>query len=182
MRSASTSAGPTDTVTVFTTWKSVAQLCTAAVGLGCSPALSAQELLFTGRWVPDMQAATPGAYAVLTIEAARMSWHDASMTSPGCSRNFALQPEKPGTEYADGRGTRFVAGTAGSLPTYLLKVTASTCGGKEDAIRISFPRAYDRAHMELIQYVQGKPVSARRFHRALAKQPASAQDGAAASR
>jgi hypothetical protein len=180
MKSASTSAGPTNAM--FSAWKSVAQLCTAAVAFGCSPALSAQELLFTGRWVPDIQAAAPGAYAVLTIEAARMSWHDASMTSPGCSRDFALQPEKPGTEYADGRGTRFVAGTAGSLPTYLLKVTASTCGGKEDAIRISFPRAYDRAHMELIQYVQGKPVSARRFHRALAKPPASAQDGAAASR
>jgi len=162
--------------------KAAARLCAVVAGLGCSPALLAQDLLFTGRWVPDDQAAAPGAYAVLAIEAARMSWHGAKTAPPGCGRDFTLQAEKPGTEYADGRGTRFVAGTAGSLPTYLLKVTASTCGGKEDAIRISFPRAYDRAHMELVQYVQGKPVSARRFHRALAKSPGTAQDGAAASR
>jgi hypothetical protein len=152
--------------------KAAARLCAVVMGLGCSPSLPAQDLLFTGRWLPDEQAAAPGAYAVLTIEAARMAWHGTggiTAAPPACSRDFTLQAEKPGTEYADGRGTRFVAGTAGSLPTYLLKVTASTCGGKEDAIRISFPRAYDRAHMELIQYVQGKPVSARRFHRALAK-------------
>jgi len=149
--------------------KTAARLCAVAMALGCGPALLAQDLLFTGRWLPDDAAADPRAYAVLSIEAARMSWHGAKTAPPGCGRAFVLQAEKPGTEYADGRGIKFVAGTAGSLPTYLLKVTASTCGGKEDAIRISFPRAYDRAHMELIQYVQGKPVSSRRFHRKLAK-------------
>jgi hypothetical protein len=76
-----------------------------------------------------------------------------------------LKQERPGTVYVDGRGTRFVAGTKGSIPTYLLQLRTSTCGGAGEDVRIRYPLVYDTRHIEIIDYVNGKPVGARRFRR-----------------
>jgi hypothetical protein len=135
------------------------------VGLACGPAALAQPLPFTGHWLPDDHLETQASHAVLTIKSASMSWSGPKRSPPACVREFVLIKENPGTVYADGRGTQFVAGVTGSLPTYLLKVSASTCDSVADAVRISFPLVYDRRHMEFIEYVNGKPVAARRFHR-----------------
>jgi hypothetical protein len=67
--------------------------------------------------------------------------------------------------YADGRGTRFMAGMKGSLPTWLLQLRGSTCGRAGEESRIRYPLVYDTRHIEVIGYVGGKPVSARRFRR-----------------
>lgn len=134
-------------------------------GLACAPAVFAQATHFDGHWLPDDPVPAQASYAGLRIKADRIAWQAPGKSAPACVQRFVLRPEKPGTQYVNGRGTRFIAGVAGSLPTYLLALNPSTCGSGADTARISFPLVYDRDHIELIEYVGGKPVSARRFHR-----------------
>lgn len=141
-----------------------ARLLAGVLGLGCAPALLAQPLPFVGQWLRDAPPRPQVVYPVLTIDASSIAWIGANKT-PTCVQRFLLENEKPGTVYADGRGARFVAGAKGSLPTYLLQISASTCSGVEDEVRISFPVVYDRDRIEFIEYVKGRPVSALRFHR-----------------
>jgi hypothetical protein len=137
----------------------------AVLGLGCAAPILAQPLPFAGRWLPDDRAAAPGSYALLTIEGETISWRGPDSSTPGCVQQFALKKEKPGAVYVDGRGKKFLAGVPGSIPTYLLTLRASTCGGLAEEVRISFPLVYDTRHIELIEYVGGKPVTSRRFRR-----------------
>jgi hypothetical protein len=132
--------------------------------LASTPAAFAQATRFDGHWLPDDPHPAGATCTGLSIEAGRITWH-AAASAPACVQRFVLRPEKPGTQYANGRGTRFIAGVAGSLPTYLLGLAPSDCGSRADAARISFPLVYDNKHIELIEYVAGKPVAARRFHR-----------------
>jgi hypothetical protein len=136
--------------------------------LACAPALAAQPptaARFEGRWLPDVAPDAQATVAGFAIKGAKIAWTGARKPAPKCVQPFVLKPEVPGTQYTDGRGTRFIAGVAGSLPTYLLALNPSTCGSGADTARISFPLVYDRDHIELIEYAGGKPVSARRFHR-----------------
>lgn len=134
-------------------------------GLGCAQSALAQPLPFAGRWLPDDDSATPAARAILAIKGTTMTWRGPDKSAPVCVQEFVLKDEKPGTVYTDGRGTRFVAGVPGSIPTYLLKLSASTCGGVAEDVRIRYPLIYDVNHIEFIEYVSGKPVSSRRFRR-----------------
>lgn len=134
-------------------------------GLACAPAVLAQSLPFAGKWLLDEDPKTPAAYMVLRIEDGRLRWTGPARATPECVQEFVLKEEKPGTVYVDGRGTRFVAGLKGSIPTYLLQLRASTCGRAGETTRIRYPLVYDIQHIEVIGYVGGKPVSARRFHR-----------------
>jgi len=95
----------------------------------------------------------------------KMRWSGPGKTTPVCEQAFVLTQEKPGTVYVDGRGTKFLAGVKGSIPTYLLQLRSSTCGRAGEDTRIRYPLVYDTQHIEVIAYVNGKPVSARRFHR-----------------
>jgi hypothetical protein len=140
--------------------------CLIALGLVCAPALLAQPLPFAKRWLLDGAAAAPAAYTILTIDDARIGWSAPGASPPPCSQAFALRQERPGTVYLDGRGRKFVAGVQGSIPTYLLAIVGGDCRGIEDQLRISYPLVYDTDHIEVIEYVKGKPVSSRRFHRA----------------
>lgn len=133
------------------------------LGLGCAAPVLAEPLPYVGRWLPDEDPGPPAARTVLTIKDARMTWREPD--APACVRDFALQKERPGTVYRDGRGTKFVAGAPGSIPTYLLKLGPGTCGSPGDYVRISFPLVYDIGHIELIDYVAGKPVAVRRYRR-----------------
>jgi hypothetical protein len=135
------------------------------LGLGASPSLFAQSLPFTGRWLLDDGPAAQAPYTSLTIKGERLSWSGPDKSAPGCVQEFVLKPEKPGSVYLDGRGTKFVAGAKGSLPTYLLQLRSSTCGRVGEGVRISYPLVYDTRHIEVIEYVNGKPVSVRRFRR-----------------
>ena len=135
------------------------------LGLGAAPSLFAQSLPFAGRWLADDLPAEQAPYTSLTIEGARLSWSGPDRSAPGCVQEFVPKQEKPGSVYLDGRGTRFVAGAKGSLPTYLLQLRSSTCGRAGEDVRISYPLVYDTRHIEVIEYVNGKPVSARRFRR-----------------
>jgi hypothetical protein len=137
-----------------------ARLLAILVGLGCTPALHAAPLPFAGRWLPDDDE------AVLTIKDASLSWRGPDKSAPACTREFVLKTEKPGTVYRDGRGTRFVAGAKGSLPTYLLQLGAGNCDSPADEMRISYYLVYDVKHIEVIEYAKGKPVNSRRFHKA----------------
>jgi len=143
-----------------------AHLLALAVGLGCAPAVLAQDMPFAGRWLLDDQPgmAAP-AYSILTIKAGKMSWSGPARSAPKCVQQFVLQKERPGTMYANGRGTKFVAGVQGSLPTYLLTLGANDCAGGADAVRIIYPMVYGSGQIEVIEYVNGKAVSARRLHR-----------------
>jgi hypothetical protein len=141
-----------------------AQLFAIVVGLGCAPSLLAQALPFTGRWLLDDRPEAQ-TYTALTIKGTRMSWSGPNKSTPPCVQEFELKNEKPGTVYTDVHGTKFVAGSLGSLPTYLLTVSASTCGGIGEQVRIRYPLVYDVRHIEFIEYANGKPVSSRRFHR-----------------
>jgi hypothetical protein len=76
-----------------------------------------------------------------------------------------VKTETPGTVYVDGRGTKFLAGVKGSIPTYLLQLRTSTCGRVGEDVRIRYPVVYDTGHIEVIEYVNGKPLGSRRFHR-----------------
>lgn len=143
-----------------------------ALGLGWAAAASAAfaaetaGLPFAGRWLRDAQPGAQPRYPVLVVDAGRMTWRGADKSVPDCVQPFVLHPEKPGTVYTDGRGRKFVAGAKGSFPTYLLDVGASSCGGAGAQARISYPLPYDAQNIEFIDYVGGKPVGVRRFHRA----------------
>jgi hypothetical protein len=141
-------------------------------GLVCAPSAMAQSVPFAGRWLLDAPADAQAAYTRLTVKGERMTWSGADKSAPGCVQEFALKQERPGTVYVDGRGTRFVAGMKGSIPTYLLQLRTSTCGGVGQDVRIRYPLVYDTTHIEVIDYVNGKPVGSRRFRRQGARQMA----------
>jgi hypothetical protein len=143
-----------------------ARLLAILFGLGCTPALHAAPLPFAGRWLPDDSQAAEAPATILTIKDASLSWRGPDKSAPACTREFVLRTEKPGTVYRDGRGTRFVAGAKGSLPTYLLQLGAGNCDSPADEMRISYYLVYDIKHIEVIEYAKGKPVSSRRFHKA----------------
>jgi len=139
---------------------------TLFVGLACAPAVMAQALPFTGQWVlDDDPGAAQAAYTRLRIEDGSMTWMGADKVAPACVQAFVVKAERPGTLYVDGRGTRFLAGVKGSIPTWLLQLRSSTCGRAGEDTRIRYPLIYDTQHIEVIGYVNGKPVSSRRFHR-----------------
>lgn len=132
----------------------------ALLTLFCAFSVHAEPLPHIGHWVPDEQAGT-----LLTIKENSLSWRGADKSAPACVEQYVLKPERPGSVYTNGRGTKFVAGVNGSLPTYLLKLGASTCEGIREEVRVSFHMVYDINHIEVIEYAGGKAVSARRFHR-----------------
>jgi hypothetical protein len=142
-----------------------AQLLAGALCLGYAPCVLAQTVPFSGRWLADDRPQAQAAYTALTIKDGRMSWSAPGGSAPGCVQQFLPKKENPGTVYADGHGTRFVAGVPGSLPTYLLTISASSCGRIGEDVRISFPFVYDTNRIEVIEYVNRKPVGSRRFRR-----------------
>lgn len=142
-----------------------ARLLAMVLGLGCAQSVLAESLPFVGRWLPDEPAQAQAASPILIIKDASLSWRGPNKSAPACIQQFALKKENPGTIYTDGHGTRFVAGVPGSIPTYLLKLSANTCGSPDQEVRIRFPLIYDTNHIELLEYANGKPVSSRRFHR-----------------
>lgn len=133
------------------------------LGLVYGPSSMAEPLTFHGRWLLDENQDAP--YAGLTIKDATISWREPNKSAPACVREFVQKKERPGTVYRDGRGRKFVAGAPGSMPTYLLRLSPGSCGSPGEEVRISFPLVYDINHIEFIEYVAGKPVSARRLHR-----------------
>jgi hypothetical protein len=139
-------------------------LLAGLAGLACSTPVLAQSLPFAGRWLLDERPDAPAAYTRLTVKGESMRWSGPA-ASPSCVQAFVVKQEKPGTVYVDGRGTRFVAGMKGSIPTYLLQLRTSTCGGIGDDVRIRYPLVYDTTHIEVIEYVNGKPVRSRRFRK-----------------
>jgi hypothetical protein len=142
-----------------------ARLLALVLGLGAAPSLLAQSLPFTGRWLLDDRTEAQASYTVLTIKGETMAWSGPDKSAPRCVQEFALKKETPGSVYLDGRGIKFVAGVKGSLPTYLLQLRSSTCGAVGGDVRISYPLVYDTRHIDVIEYVNGKPVSSRRFRR-----------------
>jgi hypothetical protein len=135
-------------------------------GLACAPPVLAQSLPFDGRWLlDDGPAAAQAAYTRLTIGGGSMTWSGPFASAPPCVQEFTVKNEKPGTVYVDGRGTRFLAGVKGSIPTWLLQLRSSSCGRIGEETRIRYPLVYDTRHIEVIGYVNGKPVSSRRFRR-----------------
>jgi hypothetical protein len=145
--------------------KSVLALLAGLAGLAATPPALAQSLPFAGHWLQDDGLGPEMAYTRLEIDGERMTWSGPDKATPVCVQAFALKPERPGTVYVDGGGTRFLAGVKGSLPTYLLQLRSSTCGRAGEDTRIRYPLVYDTRHIEVIGYVNGKPVSSRRFHR-----------------
>lgn len=144
----------------------LSRLLAIVLGLGAAPPLLAQQALpFAGRWLLDDRAGADAAYTVLNIKGERMSWSGPDKSAPRCVQEFALKKETPGSEYLDGRGIKFIAGVKGSLPTYLLQLRSSTCGRAGEEVRISYPLVYDTRHIEVIEYVNGKPAGSRRFRR-----------------
>jgi hypothetical protein len=133
------------------------------VSLGCSAPVLAEPVPFAGRWLADDHTASP--YTTLTVKGDTIAWHGPDKSVPKCVRQFAVQQERPGTVYMNARGTKFVAGAKGSIPTYLLQLDGGTCGSASSAVRINYPLIYDTQHIELIEYAAGKPVGAQRFHR-----------------
>ena len=142
-----------------------ARLLAIVLGLGCAQPVLAESLPFVGRWLPDDPPQAQAAGAILVIKDASLSWSGPNKSAPACIQQFALKKENPGTVYIDGHGTKFVAGVPGSIPTYLLKLSANTCGSPDQEVRIRFPLIYDTNHIEFLEYANGKPVSSRRFHR-----------------
>ena len=140
-------------------------LLVAVLGLGLAPAVLAQSLPFTGRWLLDDGSAASAPYTSLTVKGGSMTWSGPGKPAPKCVQEFVLKTEKPGTVYVDGRGTKFLAGVKGSIPTYLLQLRTSTCGRAGEDVRIRYPLVYDTRHIEVIEYVGGKPVSSWRFRR-----------------
>jgi hypothetical protein len=135
------------------------------VGLMSASSVLAQSLPFAGQWLLDEGPGPRAAYTRLAVEDGRMRWSGPDKATPPCVQEFVLKPERPGTVYADGRGTRFLAGVKGSIPTWLLQLRSSSCGRAGEDTRIRYPLVYDTRHIEVIGYVNGKPVSSRRFHR-----------------
>jgi len=142
-----------------------AQLLALLLGLGALSSLHAESLPFAGRWHADDGPEPQAGYTTLVIRGDTMSWHAKDKSLPRCDRQFTLKKERPGTVYTNARGTKFIAGAPGSIPTYLLQMSPGTCGSPGDQVRINYPLIYDTRHIELIEYATGKPVSARRFHR-----------------
>lgn len=142
-----------------------ARLLAIVLGLGWAPSLLAQTFPFNGRWLLDNPSADPAGYTTLTVKGTTLTWSGPAKSAPKCIQQFEPKSEKPGTVYVDGRGTKFVAGFPGSIPTYLLKISDSTCGNAGEDLRIRYPLIYDVTHIEIIDYVNGKPVTSRRFHR-----------------
>lgn len=137
-------------------------LALAAATLCTWTQAAAQPRPLAGRWVPD----DPDAQAtLLVIQDMTLSWRAGGRARPACLRPFALLAERPGTIYVDGRGTKFVAGAPGSIPTYLLRLEPGACGVAGDVVRISFPLIYDVNHIELIEYAGGRQAAVHRFHR-----------------
>jgi hypothetical protein len=134
-------------------------------GLACAPSALAQSVPFAGHWLLDDGPGARMAYTRLAIDGERMTWSGPDKATPACVQEFLLKPERPGTMYVDGRGTRFLAGVKGSIPTYLVQLRSSTCGRTGEDTRIRYPLVYDTQHIEVIGYVKGKPVSSRRFRR-----------------
>jgi hypothetical protein len=120
---------------------------------------------FSGRWLLDDGPDAQTAYTVLTVKGESLRWSGQDKSAQPCVQEFVVKNEKPGTVYVDGRGTRFLAGVKGSIPTWLLQLRSSTCGGVGEDVRIRYPLVYDTRHIEVIEYLNGKPVSSRRFHR-----------------
>lgn len=141
----------------------LARLLAVVAALGCSAPVLAEPVPFAGRWLADDDAAAP--YTTLTVKGDSLSWHGPDKSVPKCVRQFTLLKEKPGTVYTNARGTKFVAGAKGSIPTYLLQLDGGTCGPVSSVLRINYPLIYDVQHIELIDYAAGKPLGARRFHR-----------------
>jgi hypothetical protein len=149
------------------------RLYALVLGLAITPPLLAQPLPFDGRWLLDAppqsqsqsQSQSPAPYTALRIEGGNLTWRGPARSAPRCVQAFVPRNEPPGSLYLDGRGIKFVAGIKGSLPTYLLQLRSSTCGRAGEDTRISYPLVYDIKHIEVIEYVGGKPVSARRFRR-----------------
>lgn len=142
------------------------RLLALVVSLGCASSVLAQDVPFSGRWLLDEQAgAAAAAYPILTIKGDTLSWSGPNKSAPRCAQQFVLQKERPGTTYANAHGTKFIAGVPGSLPTYLLKLSSNNCDGGADAVRISYPTVYGTRQIEVIEYVNGEPLSARRLHR-----------------
>lgn len=142
-----------------------AHLFAIVLGLGFCTPLLAEPLPFAGRWLADDPPDALSPYTSLVIKGDTIAWHGADKSTPPCVRQFAVQPERPGTVYTNARGTKFVAGAKGSIPTYVLRLDAADCGGVGSTVRIHYPLIYDTRHIELIDYAGGKPVGARRFHR-----------------
>jgi len=135
-------------------------------GLACAPAALAEAPPFLGRWQLDDPVPAQSAYTTLNIKGTKLAWRGKGKSAPACTHQFELKQEAPGTTYRNGRGTQFVAGYPGSLPTFLLAIKGSDCASPVDAVRISYPLVYDVRHIEVIEYVAGKAVSARRLRRA----------------
>lgn len=135
------------------------------LGLGCAAPVLAQSFPLKGRWLLDPSSEEPASHPILTIADGRMTWTGTTRSVPPCVQQFVVKKENPGTVYTDGNGTRFVAGVPGSIPTYLLTLNTSTCGGAGEDVRIRFPLVYDTDHIDIIEYANGKPLSTRRFHR-----------------
>jgi hypothetical protein len=148
-----------------------ARLLAAMLALVCASALPAQPSPYIGRWLPDAPPAVQASRTSLTIKAESLSWRGPDKSTRACTRAFVLKNEKPGTVYRNGRGKQFIAGAKGSLPTYLLMLDANadagsiTCDNPATEMRISFHMVYDIDHIEVIDYVNGKPVSVQHFHR-----------------
>lgn len=153
-----------------------AALLGIVLGLGCAHPLWAQALQsqapqshgpqFVGHWQSDgAGTAAEAPSAILSLDEATLSWRPQRRAAPVCKGSFTLTQERPGTVYRNARGEKFVAGSPGSFPTFLLKVNPGSCGGSADAWRLSFPLAYDRRHMELTEYQAGRPIGYRRMLR-----------------
>lgn len=142
-----------------------ARLLAIVLGLGWAPALLAQTFPFNGRWWLDNPPADPPGHTTLTVKGTTLTLSGPAQSVPKCVQQFEPKSEKPGTVYVDGRGTKFVAGFPGSIPTYLVKIVSSTCGNAGEDLRIRYPLIYDVTHIEIIDYVNGKPVTSRRFRR-----------------
>jgi len=142
-----------------------AQLLALFLGLGAMSSLQAEPMPFAGRWQVDDDTEPQAGYTTLVVKGDTMSWHGKDRSLPKCVRQFTLKREKPGTVYTNARGTKFIAGAPGSIPTYLLQMSPGTCGSAGEEVRINYPLIYDTSHIELIEYASGKPASGRRFHR-----------------
>lgn len=140
-------------------------LLALVLGLGCTQPVLAQSLPFKGHWLLDEQPGTQATYTSLIIKDANMTWRGPDKSTPPCTQEFTLKKEARGTTWVNGRGTKFIAGVPGSLPTYLLALSANNCAGGAREVRISYPLVYDTRHIEVIEYANGKPVTSRRLHR-----------------
>ena len=100
---------------IFLRSTSRARLLAIVLGLGWAPALLAQSLPFSGRWLLDAQPDSQAGYTTLTVKGTTMTWSGPTRSAPKCVQEFVTKPEKPGTVYTDGRGTKFVAGVKGTL-------------------------------------------------------------------